>query len=184
MRENDLMLKPNKPKGLTKADKKAQKADDLIKRYFTAQKPNTKTVTDITEIKCKDGKLYISSIFDCYDNYCLGLSIGKTMDTDLVIESYLNATNNHNLDCCITHSDRGSQSTSYKFKETIKELGLIQSMNSAGGRCHDNAKCESMWGRARVEILAIFDTKLYTCEFIQKIVHDYFLYYWNNRRIC
>ena len=26
-------------------------------------------------------------------------------------------------------------------------------MNSAGGRCHDNAKCESFWGRMKEELL-------------------------------
>lgn len=26
-------------------------------------------------------------------------------------------------------------------------------MNSAGGRCHDNAKCESMWARLKSELL-------------------------------
>jgi transposase InsO family protein len=31
-------------------------------------------------------------------------------------------------------------------------------MNSAGGRCHDNAKCESLWGRFKEELL--YDKKL------------------------
>lgn len=26
-------------------------------------------------------------------------------------------------------------------------------MNRAGGRCHDNAHCESMWGRMKTELL-------------------------------
>ena len=33
-------------------------------------------------------------------------------------------------------------------------------MNSAGGRCHDNARCESMWARMKTELLYDrYDTK-------------------------
>ncbi|HEY9160976.1 MAG TPA: DDE-type integrase/transposase/recombinase, partial [Desulfomonilia bacterium] len=47
----------------------------------------------------------------------------------------------------IIHSDRGSQYTSGEYRQAIERYGIIQSMNSAGGRCHDNAKCEYLWGR-------------------------------------
>ncbi|WP_407921101.1 hypothetical protein [Acetivibrio mesophilus] len=36
--------------------------------------------------------------------------------------------------------------TSGEYRQAIEKYGIIQSMNSAGGRCHDNAKCESLWG--------------------------------------
>ncbi len=62
----------------------------------------------------------------------------------MVIRSYQHALEQHDLEGCLTHSDRGSQYTSHKFKDFCKKNGMIQSMNSAGGRCHDNAKCESM----------------------------------------
>jgi hypothetical protein len=72
----NLIHKPKrKPNGLTKADKEAQKSDDKVRRDFTADKPLTKCVTDITETKCSDGKLYTSVIEDCFDNAVLGLSM-------------------------------------------------------------------------------------------------------------
>ena len=43
----------------------AQKWDDLLKRDFTADAPNKKWITDITQVKTRDGNLYISAIFDC-----------------------------------------------------------------------------------------------------------------------
>jgi len=73
MRENGLLQKKHRPKGLTKADKAAQKSDNLLRRDFTANEPNKKLVTDITEYQAKDGKVYTSGIFDCYDNACLGI---------------------------------------------------------------------------------------------------------------
>ena len=60
--------RPNrKSNGITKADREARKSDDLLKRDFKADKPFSKCVTDITEVKAKNGKLYVSAIFDCYD---------------------------------------------------------------------------------------------------------------------
>ena len=52
----------------------------------------------------------------------------------------------------IVHSDRGSQYTSAIYREEIRKSGIIQSMNSDGGRCHDNARCESMWARMKEEV--------------------------------
>ncbi len=139
-----------KPNGLTKADKEARKSDDLINREFKANKPYEKSVTDITEIKTKEGKLNVSAIFDCYDSYVLGLSLSDNMKTDLCIQTIENVAKSHqNIRNIIVHSDRGSQYTSGEYRKTLNRYGIIQSMNSEGGRCHDNAKCESMWARMK-----------------------------------
>ncbi|MBQ8699661.1 MAG: IS3 family transposase, partial [Schwartzia sp.] len=53
-----------KPNGITKADREARKSDDLLKRDFHADRPLEKCVTDITEIKAMDGKLYSVSIWN------------------------------------------------------------------------------------------------------------------------
>ena len=184
MAENGLMHKPNKSKGLTKADKQAQKSDNLINRDFTSEEPNKKTVTDITEFAGCDGKLYVSSVFDCFDNACLGLSMADNMRKGLVIETITQAAGRYDLRGVISHSDRGSQYTSDEFRKTLSKLGMVQSMNSAAGRCHDNAKCESMWGRGKCEIMACYDVKKMTCEEIKSLIFRYYMCYWNNRRIC
>lgn len=106
LRENGLLKKVNKPKGLTKEDKAAQKSDNLIKGDFVASMPNQKTVTDITEIAGCDGKLYVSATFDCFDNMCLGLSIADNMRKELVIETFEQAAGLYDLRGSISHSDR------------------------------------------------------------------------------
>jgi len=58
-KKHGLLQKTRKPKGLTKADPKAQASDDLINRNFIADAPNKKWLSDITEVQAKDGKLYI-----------------------------------------------------------------------------------------------------------------------------
>lgn len=85
----------------------------------------------------------------------------------------------------IIHSDRGSQYTSQAYRTAIQEYDIRQSMNSAGGRCHDNARCESMWARMKSELLYDrYDTEKITIEELKSLIWRYFFSYWNNRRIC
>lgn len=187
MRENGLLHhQKRKPNGITKADRKAQKSDDLLKRDFSAKEPFEKCVEDITEIKCKDGKLYISGIFDCYDNSVLGIAMADNMKAELCVKTLDNAVSRHpELKGAIIHSDRGSQYTSELYRKAVKRHQMVQSMNSAGGRCHDNAKCESMWGRMKTELLyGRYDTERMTAEELKTLIWRYFMSYWNNRRIC
>ena len=84
MAEIGLNHKPKrKPNAITKADREASKSDDLIKRDFAAEKPLEKCMTDMTEIKASDGKLYVSAIFDCYDLAVLGLAMDTNMRATL-----------------------------------------------------------------------------------------------------
>lgn len=58
-------------------------------------------------------------------------------------------------------------------------------MNSAGGGCHDNARCESMWARMKTELLyERYNTEQMTVEEIKVLIWRYFIGCWNNRRIC
>lgn len=184
MRENGLLHSPNKPNGTTRSDKTAQKSDNLLNRDFASDAPLEKAVTDITEWQASDGKVYSSAIFDCFDNVCLGLSISGNMEAELVVNTIFHAAMRYDLTGLICHSDRGSQYTSYDFRNTLRDFGLIQSMNSSGGRCHDNAKCESMWARGKWEIMACYDTKRMTCNELTALIVRYYMDYWNNRRIC
>ena len=184
MDENGLMKKKKKVKGLTKADKAAQKSDNLLEQDFSSGEPNKKAVTDITEFAGCDGKVYTSAIFDCFDNTCLGLAMDDNMRDDLVIATFEQASIRYDLRGAISHSDRGRQYTSNDFRDKLAELGITQSMNSAAGRCHDNAKCESMWARGKEEIRACYDIKTMTCKEIKSLVYRYYMDYWNNRRIC
>ena len=184
MKENGLLQNLNRPKGLTEADKDAQKSENLIKQDFTATAPNQKTVTDITEMEGINGKLYISAIFDCYDNACLSMVMAPHMRKELVVETMKQAAMNYDLRGSVIHSDRGSQYTSEEYRVILNTIGIIQSMNGAAGRCHDNAKCESMWARAKGEIQACYNTRKMTVEQLKTVVSGYFMDYWNHRRIC
>jgi len=184
MRANGLLRKPNKPKGLTKADAAAHRSDDLLNQDFTSDAPNEKTVTDIIEFAGIDGKIYVSAIFDCYDNACLAISLADNMRKELVIETFEQATGRYNLKETILHSDRGSQYTSDEYRRVLNNGGTFQSMNDSAGSCYGNAKCESMWARGKCEIMECYDSKKIKCEDLHKLIFRYYMSYWNNRRIC
>jgi len=188
MKEIGLIHTPRrKPHGITKEDKEARKSDDLIKRDFTSDKPNEKAVTDITEMHAKDGKLYLSAIFDCYDLMAVGIAMDTNMKAELAADTLENACKAHpDLKGAIIHSDRGSQYTSSLYRKSIAQYNIRQSMNSAGGRCHDNARCESMWARMKEELFYSRnrDSADYTIEELKSMIWRYYMSYWNNRRIC
>ncbi len=178
--------KRRKPNGITKAERNARKSDNLLQRDFRADKPCQKCVTDITEIKGSNGKLYVSAIYDCFDIAVLGLAMDTNMKASLCVKTLENACLHYpELRNAIIHSDRGSQYTSKEYREVINQYGIRQSMNSDGGRCHDNARCESIWARMKEELFyGRIRTEDYTVDELKKMVWRYFMSYWNNRRIC
>ena len=188
MAQIGLIHKPRrKPNGITKADRLAQKSDDLLRRDFYADRPLKKAVTDISEVKAKDGRLYVSVIFDCFDLMPLGIAIEDNMRASLCCHTLENANKSYpDIKGCIIHSDRGSQYTSEEYRAAVKKYGIIQSMNSAGGRCHDNARCESMWARMKEELFYSREDKPenYTMKELKTMIWRYFMSYWANRRIC
>lgn len=92
MEEIGLTSRPRrKPKGITKADRDVRKSDDLLKRNFKSDKPLTKYVTNMTEIKARNGKLYVSDIFDCFNSDVLGLAMNFNMKAELCVKMLGNA---------------------------------------------------------------------------------------------
>jgi transposase InsO family protein len=188
MEQIGLIHKPRrKPNSITKADREAHKSDDLLKRDFKAEKPLEKAVTDISELKGSDGKVYVSAIFDCFDLMPLGLAIEDNMKASLCRHTLENAKKAYpDIKGCIIHSDRGSQYTSTEYRAAVKRYGIVQSMNSEGGKCHDNARCESMWARMKEELFYSRNDKpeRYTRAELKEMIWRYFMSYWKNRRIC
>jgi transposase InsO family protein len=181
-KKNNLMIKKKKrPHGITKADAKAQKSQNLIKQDFTATTPNTKWLTDITEIACIDGKLYLAAVLDCFDGKIVGFSMDDNMEAKLATEAFIGACKKENAYGVLTHSDRGSQYTSRLFRAALAKYGATQSMSSTGC-CYDNARMESWFATLKKEKLYKINTRQMSMAEVQTIVFRY-IYYYNLRRI-
>jgi len=177
-----LKAPARRPQGLTKADAAAQKAENLIRRNFTAAAPNQKWLTDITQVPCADGKLYIAAVLDCYNGEIVGLSMDDNMKKELCIRAFESACGIHDAHGMILHSDRGSQFTSTDFRETLARYGAVQSM-SGTGRCYDNARMESFFATLKKEKLYQIQTGKIPMAQVRSIVFRYIMTYYNRERI-
>lgn len=183
MKENGLLHKVKRhPNGITKEDAAAQKAENLIARDFTANAPNEKWLTDITEVSCRDGRLYIAPIMDCFDGQIVGLAMDDNMRAELCVRAFENACRHCGARGMTLHSDRGSQFTSAAFRSSLVRHSALQSM-SGTGRCYDNARMESFFATLKKEKLYRINTKKLTMEQVKSIVFRYIMVYYNRQRI-
>ena len=126
--------------------------DDLVDRKFTATAPNVTWLTDITEHRTAEGKLYLCAIKDVYSGRIVGYSIDSRMKASLAVAALRNAIARRDPVGTIVHSDRGSQFRSNAFVRTIKNNGLIGSMGRVGA-CGDNAAMESFFALLQKNVL-------------------------------
>jgi putative transposase len=127
--------------------------DDLVERDFTATRTNELWLTDITEHRTNEGKLYLCAIKDVYSNRIVGYSIDSRMKASLAVAALRNAIGLRRPVGTVTvHSDRGSQFRSKKFVRTLKHNGLTGSMGRVGA-CGDNAAMESFFALLQKNVL-------------------------------
>lgn len=65
-------------------------ATDYLKRNFTATKPNEKWVTDVTEFKVNEQKVYLSPIIDLYNQEVVAYTVAKNTRIRLVTDMLKN----------------------------------------------------------------------------------------------
>ena len=183
MKEGGLLHKNRRPHGITKSTTEIQDKENLIKRNFTADKPLKKLLTDITEVQCSDGKLYISPIMDCFNGEILAVEMGDNMKKELCIDTVKQLKQRYcNLQGVLLHSDRGSQYTSEAFRNIIRGYGMMQSL-SGTGHCYDNARKESFFATLKKEKLYRIPTYRMTREEIKTIIFRYIFIYYNRKRL-
>lgn len=179
MKEGNLLHLRRTPRGITKATTEIEEKENLIKRNFKSDKPFTKLLTDITQIQCVDGKLYISAILDCYNGEIVALEMRNNMKKELCIDTIKQLSNVKNA---VLHSDRGSQYTSFEFKETLRKRGIVQSLSDAG-HCFDNARMESFFATLKKEKLYRIPTYRMTKKDVKSIIFRYIYGYYNTIRV-
>ena len=141
---------PNKRRFKTKVQVAA--ATDLVERSFARSGPDQLWVTDITEHRTREGKVYCSVVLDVFSRRVVGWSIDAAPTSVLVTNALGMAIQNRDPDGTLIHSDHGTQFTSWAFTRRALDSGLVPSMGSIRD-CYDNAVIESFWARMQVELL-------------------------------
>ncbi len=124
-----------------------------VRHEFTATGPNQLWLTDITEHKTAEGKLYLCAIKDVFGNKIVGYSIDSRMKSSLAVRALENAVQMRGkVAGCIVHSDRGSQFRSRKFLRALAGHRLVGSMGRVAS-CGDNAAMESFFALLQKNVL-------------------------------
>jgi putative transposase len=126
--------------------------DDLVRRVFTATSPNRLWLTDITEHRTGEGKLYLCAVKDVFSGRIVGYSIDDRMKASLAVAAMRNAISLRDPRATVVHSDRGSQFRSAKFVRLLRNNGLQGSMGRVGA-CADNAAMESFFSLLQKNVL-------------------------------
>jgi len=125
----------------------------VVRHDFTADAVNRLWLTDITEHKTAEGKLYLCAIKDAYSGRIVGYSIDSRMKSRLAVNALESAVARRgDVAGCVVHSDRGSQFRSRKFLRALTRHGLTGSMGRVAS-CGDNAAMESFFSLLQKNVL-------------------------------
>ena len=155
---------------------------DLVKREFARPGPNQLWVTDITEHRTREGKVYCAAVLDTYSRRIVGWSIDSSPSAALVTNALgmaIDSRDGAGVEAgTVIHSDHGVQFASWAFTKRAKDSGLVPSMGSIGD-CYDNSMIESFWSRMQVELL---DRQRWTTRIeLANAMFDY-IEIWHNRQ--
>jgi len=162
------------------AEAQGRVAANLLERDFHAQRPNQKWVTDVTQFRVGDQRLYLSAIKDLCGKDIVAYHMSTRNDNELVLQTFAKAFEMHkDVTGLIVHSDQGFQYTSHAYHDMLLKVGTRISM-SRRGNCLDNAAMESFFSHLKAEALYPYDIR--SVEEAQRRIEEYIRFY-NEERI-
>ena len=144
--------------------------------------PCQKWVTDVTEFKVNEEKLYLSPIVDLYNGEIISYNMSRhpvfQQVVDMLEKAFNKIPDNTNL---ILHSDQGWQYQMKQYQYMLEKKGIRQSM-SRKGNCIDNGCAENFFGILKSELFYPKEKEYKNLEELEREIEEYIDYY-NNRRI-
>ena len=158
------------------------KYENLLKRQFRADRPNSKWVTDISYIHTKEGVLYLSMIRDLYDSSIVAYKTASRQTVNLVLDTIRLAMKKEKKRVASElqlHSDQGFQYTSQAYFKLTQSYGITPSM-SRKGNPYDNAMAENFFSILKTE--CIYRHKPKTFREANNLI-DRYIHFYNHERI-
>ncbi len=135
---------------------------------------------DITYLRLGDKFIYLAVVIDLFNREVLGWSMGKNLETGLVLRALDYSMKKVGPDAeVIFHSDRGSQYASEAYRNFLKNKNIKPSM-SRSGNCYDNAYVESWFASLKKEW--IYRNKYSTEAELRGLVFEYIEIWYNKKR--
>ncbi|MBP2339458.1 putative transposase [Saccharothrix coeruleofusca] len=155
-------------------------AENVLNRRFGAEAPDTKWVTDVTEFRIGDRKVYLSPVIDLFDRSVVAYSHGPSPTLELTNSSLRGAIATLPAGRTpLVHSDQGFQYQHSSWRILLDDAGLTQSM-SRRANCLDNSIAENFFGHVKEELF--HHTRFDTVEEFTTALDDYLAWY-NTTRI-
>jgi transposase InsO family protein len=145
-----------KPWRTTIADPEAQKRPDLVKRDFTADRPDALWVGDLTYLRTWEGRMYFAFLIDVFSRMIVGWQLACHMRCDLVLDALRMAlgTRQPGADVqLVQHTDQGSQYTAEDYTQELDDHRVLASVGTVGD-AYDNALAESFVDSYKTELIA------------------------------
>ncbi len=155
-------------------------APNLLNREFSAQQPNQKWVTDVTEFNVLGRKLYLSPVMDLYNGEIVAYQMSERPIFELVHTMLKKALARLGRDeRPLLHSDQGWQYQMAAWRRLLAQRGLTQSM-SRRANCHDNAAMEGFFGILKSEFFRL--NRFESIDALKAGIKQY-IHYYNHERI-
>lgn len=116
---------------------------------LSINRPNQVWCSDITYIPIKRGFLYLVAIMDWYSRKVLSWRISNTLDAEFCAQALREVIDRYGRPD-IFNTDQGSQFTSFKFTNILKDNEIKISMDGKG-RWMDNVFIERLWRSLKYE---------------------------------
>ena len=155
-------------------------APNILQRNFKADQPEQKWVTDITEFKVKDKKLYLSPILDLFNGEIISFTLADRPHLKQVLDMVRKIKKQSKLTTpTILHSDQGWHYQMKRYQQLLKDRNIQISM-SRKGNCLDNAVIENFFGTLKSELFYL--KKYQSINQLKKEINQY-IHYYNHLRI-
>jgi putative transposase len=168
----------------TISDDQAARPRDLVDRDFSADRPNRLWVSDFTYVMTWSGVVYVAFVIDVFSRRIVGWKADTSMRTELVLNTLEMALWQRDrdgiplADGMVSHSDAGSQYTSFALATRLVDAGIDPSVGSVGD-AYDNALAESTIGLYKAEKInrrgpwrTLSDVELATLEWVDWYNHE------------
>ena len=129
MARQGLVARPKRRRrNLTRPDQAAAPAPDLLRRDFTAARPDEKWCGDFKHVPTQQGPVYLATVEDLYSRRVLGFALSDKCPTADLAQAAINmavATRGGDVRGVIFHTDRGSQ---LRFKGSSQHCFVLGSV--------------------------------------------------------
>jgi putative transposase len=137
----------------TVANDATPRPPDLVKREFSAERPNQLWVADLTYVATWAGFVYVAFVIDVFSRAIVGWRVSSSLRSDLALDALEQALHARpHGDDLVHHSDRGVQYLSIRYTERLAASGIERSVGSVGDS-YDNALAETIIGLFKTEVI-------------------------------